>query len=33
MLEYDKIEFSEGIDVDKTNESKKCMLCVVTGIF
>ena len=27
MLEYDKIDISEGIDVDKTNESKECMLC------
>ena len=27
MLEYDKIDISEGINVDKTNESKECMLC------
>ena len=27
MLEFDKINISEGIDVNKTNESKKCMLC------
>ena len=27
MLEYDRIEFSEGIDVDKRNKSKECMLC------
>ena len=27
MLEYEKIDISEGIDVDKTNESKECMLC------
>ena len=27
MLEYDKIDISEGIDVNKTNESKECMLC------
>ena len=27
MLEYDRIDISEGIDVDKTNESKECMLC------
>ena len=26
MLEYDRIDISEGIDVDKTNESKECML-------
>ena len=27
MLEYDKIDISEGIDINKTNESKECMLC------
>ena len=27
MLEYDKIDDSERIDVDKTNRSKKCTLC------
>ena len=27
MLEYDRINISEGIDVDMTNKSKKCMLC------
>ena len=27
MLEYDRIDISEGIDVDKTNRSKECMLC------
>ena len=27
MLEYDQIDISEGNDVDKTNESKKCVLC------
>ena len=27
MLEYDKVDISEGIDVNKTNESKKCMPC------
>ena len=27
MLEYDKINISEGIDVDATNKSKECMLC------
>ena len=27
MLEYDKIDVSEGIDVDKTNKSKECKLC------
>ena len=24
MLEYDRIDISEGIDVNKTNASKKC---------
>ena len=27
MLEYGRINILEGIDVDKTNKSKKCMLC------
>ena len=27
MLEYDRIDISEGIDVDKTNLSKECELC------
>ena len=27
MLEYDRIDISEGIDVDKTNRSKNCALC------
>ena len=27
ILEYDKIDISEGIDVNKTNKSKECMLC------
>ena len=27
MLEYDRIDISEGIDVNKTNKSKECMLC------
>ena len=27
MLEYDRIDISEGIDVDKTNRSKECKLC------
>ena len=27
MLEYDRIDISEGIDVDKLNKSKECMLC------
>ena len=27
MLEYDKIDISEGIDMDKTNKSKECDIC------
>ena len=27
MLEYNKIDISEGIDINKTNKSKECMLC------
>ena len=27
ILEYDKIDISEGIDVNKTNKSKECMFC------
>ena len=27
MLEYDRIDISEGIDVNKTNLSKGCELC------
>ena len=27
MLEYERIYISEGIDVDKANKSKVCMLC------
>ena len=27
MLDYDKIDISRGIDVNKTNKSKECMLC------
>ena len=27
MLEYDKIDIFEGIDDNKTNKSKECMLC------
>ena len=25
MLKYDKIDITEGIDLDKSNKSKKCM--------
>ena len=27
MLEYDRTDISEGIDVDKTNLSKECDIC------
>ena len=27
MLEYDKIDVSEGIDVNKTNLSRECNIC------
>ena len=27
MLEYDSIDISEGIDVNKTNASKECGIC------
>ena len=27
MLEYDRIDISEGTDVNKTNKSKECMIC------
>ena len=27
MLNYDKIEVSEGNDVNKTSESKECNIC------
>ena len=27
MIEYERINISEKIDVDKTNKSKECMLC------
>ena len=27
MLEYDRIDVSEGIDINKTSESKKCDIC------
>ena len=27
MLEYDRIDFSEGIDINKTNASKECEIC------
>ena len=27
MLEYDRIDIWEGVDVDKTDKSKECMFC------
>ena len=27
MLEYDRIDISEGIDINKTNASKECYIC------
>ena len=27
MLQYDRIDISEGIDVDSTNKSKECKIC------
>ena len=27
MLEYDSIDISEGIGIDKTNKSKECNIC------
>ena len=27
MLKYDKIDITEGIDIDKTNKSRECMFC------
>ena len=27
MLEYDRIDLSEGIDINKTNASKECDIC------
>ena len=27
MLQYEKIDVSEGVDVNKTSSSKECMLC------
>ena len=27
MLEYDRIDISKGIDINKTDESKECAIC------
>ena len=29
MLKYDKIDITEGIDVDKTNKSRECVLSLL----
>ena len=29
MLEYDRIDVSEGTDVNKTNASKECDICII----
>ena len=32
MLEYERIDISEGIDVNKTNLSKECVIFATIGI-
>ena len=27
MIEYERIDISESVDVNKTNKSKECVLC------
>ena len=27
MLEYDRMDISEGIDINKSNKSEECMIC------
>ena len=27
MLQYERIEVSEGIDINKSDKSKECMIC------
>ena len=27
MLQYERIDVPEGIDIDKSNKSKECMIC------
>ena len=27
MLQYEKIDLSEGLDINKSNKSKRCMVC------
>ena len=33
MLYFDRIDVSEGIDVNKTSASKECVIIVTIGIF
>ena len=30
MLQYDRIDISEGIDINKTNASKECKICTIS---
>ena len=32
MLQYEKIDISEGTDFDKTNKSVECIMFVIIGI-
>ena len=27
MIQYERIDVSEGIDINKSNKSKECMIC------
>ena len=33
MLEYDRIDISEGIDIDKKKTNKKSVIFAIIGIF
>ena len=33
MLEFDIIDMSEGIDINKTNESRRCIICTYYYFF
>ena len=33
MLQYERIDISEGIDFDKTNKSVECMICHYCHLF
>ena len=30
MLQYERIDISEGIDFDKTKKSVECMICIIS---